>query len=236
MNTKGKRPRASAGVQRRPQASTGVRVIAFGGQKGGAGKTTTAICVAVELHARGRNVLVVDTDPQASARTWKAHAVDQGVAGPTVVAMGEGLHHPDQLPKLAAMYDVTLVDCPPRLDEVQRSALMVADLVVLPCGPSVMDVWALTEAMELVQKARRLRAALGAAVLITRRQPRTKVGEEVREALRGIELPVFRAELAYRVAYQTALGAGMGPTTYEPRGEAAAEVRALVDELERWRP
>ncbi len=231
-----RRTQTPASARRRPQAPVGARVIAFGGQKGGAGKTTTAISVAVELHARGRGVLVVDTDPQASARTWKAVAVEQGVEGPTVVSMGLGLHHPDQLPKLAAMHDVTVVDCPPRLDEVQRSVLMVADLVVLPCGPSVMDVWALSEAMDLVQKARRLRPALGACVLITRKQPRTTLGREVREALRSVELPVLSAELAYRVAYQAAPAAGRGPTTYEPRGDAAAEVRALVDELERWRP
>lgn len=77
-------------------------IIAFAGQKGGSGKTTTSISVASELFERGHKVLLVDADPQGSAQTWAAVAAELGHAAPVVVGMGAGLHRPDQLPSLAA--------------------------------------------------------------------------------------------------------------------------------------
>lgn len=221
-----RRPRTSQDAPRRPA------IIAFAGQKGGAGKTTAAVSIAVELHARGRRVLLVDTDPQATARTWAAVATERKLAWPTVVGMGPGLYRDDQLPALARGYDVVVVDCPPRLDATQREVLYIADVVVLPCGPSTVDAWALAESRDLVAEARRLRPELKAVVLITRKQLRTAIGRDARGVLEAAKLPVLAAELAYRVTYQEAPAAGMGPTTYAPASPAADEVRALVDELE----
>lgn len=217
---------AAATPHRRP------RILALAGQKGGAGKTTTALALAVEWHARGARVLLVDADPQGSARTWAEVAHELGVEAPTVVAMGAGLHRPEHLPSLAAGRDVVIVDCPPRLDVVQRSALLVCDLVLLPCGPSTIDAWALAASLDLVREARSLRPELDAAILLTRKVPRTVVGAEARGVFGSTKLDVLATELCYRVDYQVAPAAGMGPTTYAPKGAAAAEVRALVDELE----
>lgn len=208
-------------------------IIAFAGQKGGSGKTTTAISVAVEWQERGRSVLLVDTDPQGSCRTWGDVASERSRGSPTVVAMGAGLHRQGQLPALAAKHDVTVVDCPPRHDELQRAVLAVTDVVVLPCGPSAMDAWALAESIDLVQKARRLRPELLAFVLITRKVARTAIGSGAREALSECGLPVLQTELGYRVTYQEAPADGQGPTSYEPGSAAAEEVRSLVSELER---
>jgi chromosome partitioning protein len=208
-------------------------IVTFGGQKGGSGKSTAALAVAAELHARGRRVLLVDADPQGTLRTWADVAAEQGHAAPTVVAMGPSMYRADQLPRLAAGYDDVIIDAPPRHDEIQRAALMVADLVVLPCGPSPLDAWALVAGLDLVKRARALRPELRAVVLITRVQSRTSLGAGARETLNGSGLPVLATELGLRVAYQEAPAAGVGVTQYEPRGQAADEVRALVDELEK---
>lgn len=208
-------------------------IIAFAGQKGGSGKTTTAIAVAVEWQERRRSVLLVDTDPQGSCRTWGDVAAEQKRQAPTVVAMGVGLHRPGQLPALATKHDITIVDCPPRHDELQRAILTVADMVVLPCGPSAFDAWALAESIDLVNKARKLRPELKAFVVITRKIARTAIGAGAREALADCGLPVLRTELGYRVTYQEAPASGQGPTNYEPGSPAAKEVRALVTELDK---
>jgi chromosome partitioning protein len=209
-------------------------IVVFAGQKGGTGKSTTALCVAAEWHAQRRRVLLVDADPQGTIRTWGDVAAEQGADAPTVVAMGQGLHKPGQLPALATKHDHTVIDTPPRLGEIQRAALTVADLVVLPCGPSTADAWALVESVDMVRKAQELRPSLIAAVLITRKVSRTAVGAAARKVLADSGLPVLKTELGYRVAYQESLAAGLGVTAYEPSGEAAREIRHLVKELERY--
>lgn len=207
-------------------------VVAFAGQKGGVGKTTTALAVACEWFKRGRRVLLVDADPQGSARTFAEVAATAGEAVPTVVSMGAGLHRPGQLPALLASYDVAVIDCPPRMPEVQRSVCAVADLVVLPCGPSAVDAWALAASLELVAAAREVRPELQGVVVLTRKVERTALGSSAREALADCGLPVLKAELGYRVAFQEAPAFGRGVTAYAPSSAAAAEVRALVSELE----
>jgi chromosome partitioning protein len=207
------------------------RVIALAGQKGGSGKSTLAVNLSAEALARGFRVLLVDADPQGTARTWGAVALEAGHPAPTIVSMGADLHRPGQLPALAPGFDLVVVDCPPRHAEVQRSALMVADLALLPSGPSAHDVWALAESVELVQAAQRVRPRLRAAALVTRKVPGTVIGEQARAALAEVGLPLLRASLGFRVAYQEAPAAGLGVTAYAPASEAAAEVRALTDEV-----
>lgn len=207
-------------------------VVAIAGQKGGAGKTTVAIALAVEWMHRGQRVLLVDADPQQTARTWAEVASEQGRPCPTTVHMGANLWQPDQLPQLATGFDITIIDTPPRLGDVQRAALMVAGVVLMPCGPSTHDTWALAASLELINQARTLRPEMKAAVLLTRKVASTVIGREAREVLTSTGLPVFNTEIGYRTDYQEASAAGLGASTYRPSSPAAAEVRGMVDELE----
>jgi chromosome partitioning protein len=128
---------------------------------------------------------------------------------------------------------MTFIDCPPRHGEVQRSALMVADVVVLPCGASAADAWALATSLEVVREARALRDQLMACVLITRKQGRTSLGKAARKVLESTGLPVLETELGSRVAYQESLAVGQGITTFAPRDAGAREINDLLDELGR---
>lgn len=207
-------------------------IVAMAGQKGGSGKSTTAICVAAEALARGLRVLLVDSDPQGTCRTWGAVALEAGRVAPTVVAMvGAHLHRPGQLQGLLGNYDLAVIDCPPRQSDTQRAAMMVADLVVLPSGPSSGDVWALEESAVLVQEAQRVRPELRAAALLTRAVRGSVLGRGGRAALASVGLPVLKSRLGFRLAFQEAPTFGLGVVEYAPKSEAAAEVRALVDEL-----
>jgi chromosome partitioning protein len=208
-------------------------IVAFAGQKGGVGKSTTAVCLAVAALERDARVLLVDADPQSTVRTWGEVAAERKRPAPTVIAMGASMHKPGQLGELAAGYDYTFIDCPPRHGEVQRSALMIADVVVLPCGASAADAWALASSIEIVQEARAMRDALIACVLITRKQGRTALGKGARKVLESTGLPVLDTELGARVAYQEALAGGQGITTYAPRDAGTREIFDLLDELGR---
>ena len=208
-------------------------IVAFAGQKGGVGKSTTAVCLAVAALERGSRVLLVDADPQGTVRTWGEVAAERKRPAPTVVAMGASMHKKGQLTELAASYDVTFIDCPPRHGEVQRSAMMVADLVVLPCGASAADAWALATSLDVVREARALRDELIACVLITRKQGRTALGKAARKVLESTGLPVLDTELGSRIAYQEALASGQGITSYAARDSGAREIFDLLDELGR---
>jgi chromosome partitioning protein len=209
-------------------------IIALTGQKGGVGKSTLAICLATELLERRRKVLLIDADPQGTVRTWGEVAAEAGHPTPSIVAMGATMHRPEQLPTVSEGYDDVVIDCPPRHGDIQRSALMVADLAILPCGPSSADVWALGASIDLVNEARSLRPELELRILITRKQGRTALGRSAREELEKSGIALLRAELGYRVAFAEALGAGRGVTAYAPRDAAAEETRALVAELMLW--
>jgi len=207
-------------------------IIALTGQKGGVGKSTTAICLAVAAMDRGRRVLLVDADPQGTARTWGDVAAELGHQVPTVIAMGAHMHKPGQLKAMAEAYDDVIIDCPPRVGDVQRSALLVADVALFPCGASAADAWALAASLEVLEEVRAYRDNIRAAVVITRKQGRTALARSARTVLEESGLPVLRTELGARVAYQEALAVGLGPTRFSPRDPAAREVFALFDDVE----
>jgi chromosome partitioning protein len=207
-------------------------IVTLMGQKGGVGKSTMAICLGMEALRRGHSTLLVDADPQGTVRTWSEVAAENRQPAPTVVAMGASMHRPGQLDVVAKNYDFTFIDCPPRHGDVQRSALMITDLAIVPCGPSASDVWALTSSLELIQAARSLRESLQACIVISRKQPRTSLGRDARAVLESSGLTVLSSELFYRVAYQEALAAGTG-VTGRRRDAASSEVQRLFEEVEK---
>lgn len=209
-------------------------IVALTGQKGGVGKSTLAICLAAELLHRRHKVLLVDADPQGTIRTWGEVAAEAGRALPSIVSMGSTMHRPEQLPTVRQGYDDVIIDCPPRHGDIQRSALMVADVALLPCGPSSADAWALAASIDLINEARALRPELEVRIVITRKQVRTALGRAAREELAKSGIELMKSELGYRIAFAEALGAGQGVTTYAPRDAAAEETRALVGELLAW--
>ena len=205
-------------------------ILALCGQKGGSGKTTAAVNRAAELVRRGRRVLLVDADTQGSARTWgaKARARD-GAKAPDVIAGDDTMHK--RLPSAAREYDAIVIDCAGRADHVQRSALAVADVAVIPCSSGAVDGWALAETVEQIQAAQQLRPSLRVRALVSRVDMRRAVGRQVYELIKAAGLTALRAELQDRAEYEEAQYAGQGVTTWAPSSTAAEEVRALVDEL-----
>lgn len=206
-------------------------ILALVGQKGGSGKSTLSACIAADLLRRRARVLLVDADPQRTCSTWHDVAAEAGHDAPSVVAMTGTLHRPEQVPAMAAAYDHVVIDTPPRLGEVQRSAMAVADVALMPCGPTGPDAWALAESIRTIEEALTYRPELRAAIVLNRVRARTTLGKGAREALTATGVHVLAAELGLRQAFADAVTAGRGVTSYAPKDAAAAELRALVDEL-----
>lgn len=204
-------------------------IVTIANLKGGASKTTTAVHLAAEGHARGLRVLLADADPQRSALTWADLASEAGRAGPVVVGVSTNLHK--TVPQMARDYDLTVIDAPPRGDDITRGACVVADLVVVPIGPSPVDVWAAGGTVAAIRGVETMRPDLRTVVLLVRLQARQGLSRQAREAVEGLGFPVLASTLGLRTAYAEALAAGEGVATYAPTSTAADEVRKLFDEI-----
>lgn len=205
--------------------------IALVSSKGGVGKSSLAIALAVEGVLRGHRILLVDGDrDQATCLTWAETAVAQQQPVPTVVGLGAGMHQPDQLPRLAADYDLTLVDTPGRLGDVQRAALISCDVALVPVSPSVTETWALAPTLAVIQEARALKPALQPALVLTRVNAATALARAARDNLAATTLPVFRSQLCARIAWMECHALGKSVPNYA-KGPAAQEIKAVYDEL-----
>lgn len=206
-------------------------IVAFLNQKGGVGKTTLAVHLAGELARNGQRVLVVDADPQGSALDWAQMRSQRGLPR-TFGVIGlarETLHQ--ELPEAARGVDHVIVDGPPRVTALARSALIAADLVLVPVQPSPLDVWASAEVVALVREARVFRPKLRAAFVVNRRVVRTVIGRDVNAALRQHEVSVLDSNVSQRVLFAECIATGQLARELDPTGVAAREIAALATEV-----
>ena len=203
-------------------------VITVAQQKGGSGKTTLAINLAVAMVQAGLRVALLDTDPQGSLGRWFLTRRDSGVQDldfATASAWGVA-YECDRLRRDA---DVVVVDTPPKADADLRPALRVADLVLVPVSMSQMDLWATEGVLDLCRREDRR-----ALVVLNRTRPGTRLAGEVAEAAGKMDALLAEATLGNRVAYAEALGQGRaaveGPRTAPARTEIAA-LRTAIDAL-----
>jgi len=204
-----------------------MRVVALLNQKGGSCKTTTATNLARALQMDGADVLLVDSDPQGSARDWAAVREDQPV---TVVGIDRPTIERDL--KHIAKKDIVVIDGAPQAADLAVSALKAADLVLIPVQPSPYDIWATSDLVDLVKQRMEItEGRLQAAFVVTRAIKGTRIGAEVTEALAGYELPVLESRITQRVIYPVSATAGTTVLEAEPNSDAATEVRALASEI-----
>ena len=204
-----------------------MQVIAVLNQKGGSGKTTIATHLTRALQLDGASVLLVDSDPQGSARDWAAVQDDNPV---TVV----GIDRPtiDRDLKAIGHKDFVVIDGAPQAADLAVSAIKAASFILIPVQPSPYDIWATADLVDLVkQRIEVTDGKLRAAFVVSRAIKGTKIGSEITEALNGYGLPVLATRITQRVGYPGSAAAGSTVLDLEPDSEAAREIIALADEV-----
>ena len=203
-------------------------IVTIAQQKGGAGKTTVAVQLATALRQAGRSVAVVDIDPQASLTGWmRMREHEARDAAEIRFSMVGGWRLGVELDRLKSEVDWIVVDSPPHAESDAKGAIKAADLVLVPCQPSPLDIWASKGTLDIA-----INDGKPASLVLNRVPAR---GRSVDEALQSIAergYAALSARLGNRQAFITSLGRGLGVVESEPRSAAAHEVQALAAEVE----
>jgi chromosome partitioning protein len=205
-------------------------VIALVGNKGGAGKTTLAVNLAVGM-GRQQSVAMIDADPQGSALQWRSIAGD--ASAPHVAAAEEDLQR--QAFDLLQDYHNVVIDCPPSVHAPQTAAVLgFGDLALIPVQPSPMDLWANVHVEQSIADAHEINSSLRTLLVINQLEPRTTLSRLVRDALSEIPFPVADTAVRRRAIYRASALQGKSVFDMGRRGaDAAAEIDQLIQEVNR---
>lgn len=195
-----------------------MKTISIISQKGGSGKTTLAINLAVAAQSLGHQSVIIDLDPQSSAKGWH----DTRRAENPVVISAQASRLPDIL-NTAREHgaDLTIIDTAPHSETSALAAARLSDLVIIPCRPTILDLRAISTSVDLTVLSKTPSVAVLNAV-----PPRGSVADEAQQAISNYGLNVSPARLGQRSAFVHSITNGQSVLEYEPHGKAAHEIKA----------
>jgi chromosome partitioning protein len=194
-----------------------MKTIALLAQKGGTGKTTLALSLAVAAAQSGAVAVVIDLDPQATACNWG----DRRKTEAPIIVDAQPARLPQALERArAGGVDIAIIDTPARSEQAAMAAAKVADLIVIPCRPQIYDLETIPNTRELV----RLAGERPTIALLNAVPPHASRQEQALEAIKGMQMEVCPVLLGNRSAFGDAAALGQTPLEFDPRGKAALEV------------
>lgn len=209
-------------------------IVAIGNTKGGVGKTTIAVQIAIERALSGRDVWLIDGDQQGTASTSIAARAEMGLhPGIACAQYSEGKQLRAQLLQQRDKWDDIIIDVGGRDSSALRAALILADILIVPFAPRSYDVWALEDIAELVNEAHGIRDGLRAFTLLNQADPGNNSSDNIdaADAVKEIsQLMYLNTPIRRRKSFSNACGAGMSVSEMKPKDQKAIdEIKGLVD-------
>lgn len=204
-------------------------IIAITNSKGGVGKSTVAVHLAVWLHGQGHRVTLADCDTQHSSSEWIREAYPEI----TSVCLNDPNVILNELPGLAQEADYVIADGPGSQTETSRALLLRADRAIVPCKASMLEVRALAKATEVLRQCQDIRAGYPSAVIVLSMVGKNyRLTQDMKDAAAALGLPMASTPLILRQIYADAPGQGTVVSQLGSRGrEAAGEVDKLFREI-----
>lgn len=214
-----------------------MRIITVGNTKGGVGKSTVATNLAVEGCRRGQRTLLIDTDLQQSSMSFRAMRDRDDLTAMTITT--PTLHK--DLRRMEG-YDLIVIDTGGRFARgntadpaavVFKSALMATDILLIPMQPSIYEVWAAQDTLDLLCEARVYREDLLARFIMNGVIPRRSLSRDVAASMKKFEddAPVMDTHLHYTEEFKKSVARGLGVVESAPGSKPAKEIMALFDEV-----
>ena len=198
-------------------------IIAIANLKGGVGKTTVAVMIAEALAERGESTLLVDADPQGSAWKWDTTAAEDGrpLRCQTLPLPARDVAR--RLPGVRAEHRHVVIDTPPGDVHIVAGAAEAADVVLIPCGSTLLDIDRVGATLELAGE-------LGkpAALILSRVRTGTRAFTAAREGLDAAEMPLLNAFIPQREAIANAFGTRPAPSLLQPYSAALDELESAL--------
>ncbi|SFU75356.1 ParA family partition ATPase [Nitrosospira multiformis] len=194
-------------------------------QKGGSGKTTLTVHLAVCSAEQGHKTAIIDIDPQGSATRWNEIREESRRLDTIAANAGEIANYLDMAKK--GGIDLALIDTAPHSNTEAAQAALLADFILIPCRPALFDLEAIASTVEIARAARKPFA------VVINAAPRGKLAEEAREALESSQIEVLPVIIGQRAAYSHAVIDGRAVHEFEPDGKAAQEIDELYDDVSR---
>jgi chromosome partitioning protein len=199
-----------------------MKTIAIVSRKGGAGKTTLTLHLATAATSKGKQVVIVDLDPQASATGWGDSREGESpvVISAQAARLQKALETADENGA-----DFVFIDTSPHSETAALAAIRAADLILIPCRPAILDLRAIGDTVDLVKLAKK-----NATVVLNAVPPRGTIAEDAKSAISGYDIEIAPVHFTQRAAFVNSLPAGLTAIDYEPDGKAAEETKKLY----RW--